>query len=229
MNDRPDRLVYGQPVHTNEDTQPNIPPQRGEDAAVDPSARPAAPYGDAPAGHPAHDVTPLDDDTRDDRRDDALDHTRDDAGRTGEVPERETPLTDADRAIAAQPDPAHPDPAHLDPAHSGAVVAPAGQPAQHATRASLFDHDPEDIRRRWQEVQAGFVDDPREAVERADSLLDEVTSSVRRALEARSSELQGRWKDVEQNDTEQLRTALRDYRSTLEALLGLPVTSAGTR
>ncbi|GIH95099.1 hypothetical protein ACFFMN_17445 [Planobispora siamensis] len=228
MNDRPDRLVYGQPVHTNEDTQPNIPPQRGEDAAADPSARPTtAPYGDAPAGHPAHDDSANDHPAHDtvppnDRRHEA--------GPAGDVLERETPLTDADRATAVQPDPAHPDPAHLDPAHSGAVVAPAGQPAHHAARtSSLFDHDPEDLRRRWQEVQAGFVDDPRDAVERADSLLEEVTSSVRRALEARATELQGHWKDVEQNDTEQLRTALRDYRSTLEELLGLPVTSAGTR
>ncbi|MFI6513850.1 hypothetical protein ACIBCT_40150 [Streptosporangium sp. NPDC050855] len=90
----------------------------------------------------------------------------------------------------------------------------------------LFDQDSEGIRRRWQEVQASFVDDPRQAVERADSLLDEVTSSFRSALEARASELQGRWKNIEKNDTEDLRTALRDYRATLEQLLNI---TAGTR
>jgi|GEM_PF-1352918 len=91
---------------------------------------------------------------------------------------------------------------------------------------ALFDQDSDDVRRRWQEVQAGFVDDPREAVERADSLLDEVTSSLRNALETRATELQGRWKNTEKNDTEDLRTALRDYRETLEQLLNI---SAGTR
>ncbi|MGS2640192.1 hypothetical protein [Streptosporangium sp. LJ11] len=95
-----------------------------------------------------------------------------------------------------------------------------------ATAGALFDQDADDVRRRWQEVQAGFVDDPRDAVERADSLLDEVTSSLRNALETRATELQGRWKNTEKNDTEDLRTALRDYRATLEQLLNV---SAGTR
>ncbi|MFI6450438.1 hypothetical protein ACIBF6_02705 [Streptosporangium amethystogenes] len=95
-----------------------------------------------------------------------------------------------------------------------------------ATAETLFDHDSDDVLRRWQEVQAGFVDDPRDAVQRADSLLDEVTSSFRNALEARATELQGRWKNTEKNDTEDLRTALRDYRATLEQLLNI---SAGTR
>ncbi|MEU4534259.1 hypothetical protein AB0G15_05245 [Streptosporangium sp. NPDC023825] len=95
-----------------------------------------------------------------------------------------------------------------------------------ATAGALFDQDADDVRRRWQEVQAGFVDDPRDAVERADSLLDEVTSSLRNALETRATELQGRWKNTEKNDTEDLRTALRDYRATLEQLLNI---SAGTR
>ncbi|MGJ6963262.1 hypothetical protein ACSDR0_15250 [Streptosporangium sp. G11] len=94
------------------------------------------------------------------------------------------------------------------------------------TAGTLFDQDSDDVRRRWQEVQASFVDDPRDAVERADSLLDEVTSSFRNALEARVTELQVRWKDTEKNDTEDLRTALRDYRATLEQLLNI---SAGTR
>ncbi|MER6828953.1 hypothetical protein ABT352_23430 [Streptosporangium sp. NPDC000563] len=94
------------------------------------------------------------------------------------------------------------------------------------TAGALFDQDADDVRRRWQEVQAGFVDDPRDAVERADSLLDEVTGSLRNALETRATELQGRWKNTEKNDTEDLRTALRDYRATLEQLLNI---SAGTR
>lgn len=99
-------------------------------------------------------------------------------------------------------------------------------PAAHTDAASLFSQDSDDVRRRWQEVQAGFVDDPRDAVERADSLLDEITTSFRSALEARSSDLQGRWKNTDKNDTEDLRTALRDYRATLEQLLNI---SSGTR
>ncbi|MGC5012959.1 hypothetical protein ACLQ2R_19525 [Streptosporangium sp. DT93] len=110
------------------------------------------------------------------------------------------------------------------PATSAAHAAPPATSTAEA--ATLFEQDSDGIRRRWQVVQASFVDDPREAVERADSLLDEVTNSFRSALEARTAELQGRWKNNEKNDTEDLRTALRDYRATLEQLLNI---SAGTR
>ncbi|WP_329093577.1 hypothetical protein [Streptosporangium sp. NBC_01469] len=124
------------------------------------------------------------------------------ADRPDDVLDEGTGFTDAERAD-----------------QTPAVTAPA-------TAGALFDQDSDDVRRRWQEVQAGFVDDPRDAVERADSLLDEVTSSLRNALETRTGELQGRWKNTEKNDTEDLRTALRDYRATLEQLLNI---SAGTR
>ncbi|GAA3032139.1 hypothetical protein [Streptosporangium longisporum] len=104
----------------------------------------------------------------------------------------------------------------------GSGFTDAERPVTPATGSPiLFDQDSEGIRRRWQEVQTSFVDDPRQAVERADSLLDEVTSSFRSALEARATELQGRWKNIEKNDTEDLRTALRDYRATLEQLLNI--------
>lgn len=119
------------------------------------------------------------------------------ADRRGDVLDEDAVLVDADRADRAT-----------------------------GTAETLFHHDSDDVLRRWQEVQAGFVDDPRDAVQRADSLLDEVTSSFRSALEARATELQGRWKNTEKNDTEDLRTALRDYRATLEQLLHI---SAGTR
>jgi hypothetical protein len=103
---------------------------------------------------------------------------------------------------------------------------PAQAADQPSVSAPLFDQDADEVRRRWQEVQAAFVDDPRHSVERADSLLDEITTSLRTALETRTAELQGRWKNSDHNDTEELRTALRDYRAMLEQLL---TTTAGTR
>ncbi|MEU4830940.1 hypothetical protein [Streptosporangium sp. NPDC023615] len=126
------------------------------------------------------------------------------AGRPDDVLDEGSGFTDAERPAA----------------HNAPPIASA------AGAAALFEQDSDGIRRRWQEVQAGFVDDPRQAVERADSLLDEVTSFFRSALEARANELQGRWKNIDKNDTEDLRIALRDYRATLEQLLNI---SAGTR
>lgn len=102
-------------------------------------------------------------------------------------------------------------------------VHAAGAPT---AEVPLLDHDAEQVRRRWQEVQAGFVDDPRDSVERADSLVGEITASLRTALETRTTDLQGRWKNSGEHDTEELRTALRDYRAMLDQLLSL---SNGTR
>ncbi|MFI6902134.1 hypothetical protein ACIBKY_12780 [Nonomuraea sp. NPDC050394] len=66
---------------------------------------------------------------------------------------------------------------------------------------------------RWRDVQAGFVDDPRAAVERADDLLEDLLRDVTR----QAGEMRESWKS--QQDTEQLRLALREYRSVMERLM----------
>ena len=134
-----------------------------------------------------------------------------------------TPVTGTHDAVPATDSPATSDLPERTADRPGGVV---DADRAHTMAGPLLDQDSDDVLRRWQEVQAGFVDDPRDAVQRADSLLDEVASSLRNALEARTTELQGRWKNTERNDTEDLRTALRDYRTTLEQFLSV---SAGMR
>jgi hypothetical protein len=65
------------------------------------------------------------------------------------------------------------------------------------------------------------VDDPREAMERADGLVEEIVITLTSSLTTRTSELRDRWKNADQSDTEQLRLALRDYRAMLEQLLAM--------
>ncbi|GAA3148184.1 hypothetical protein GCM10020001_084420 [Nonomuraea salmonea] len=74
---------------------------------------------------------------------------------------------------------------------------------------------------RWRDLQASFVDDPGEAVRRADGLVGEVVESLTSSLTSRTEALRGRWKDAGEAETEQLRLALRDYRNVLERLLAL--------
>ncbi|MGV9777669.1 hypothetical protein [Streptosporangium sp. NPDC003464] len=212
MNDRQheDRLVY---KHDDDDL--SIPPQRAD-------GMPATQEPRHSSQEPRHGgVLP--------ERRDGLDD-----GRRGDLDDDDTPTVIAGRP-AGLPVPgqaaAHAD--RSDPAdtgHTGHTADAAHTPdvthGADTIGGPLFDHDSEQVRRRWQEVQAGFVDDPRDSVERADSLVGEITTSLRTALEARTAELQGRWKNNDHNDTEQLRTALRDYRATLEQLLTL---TSGTR
>ncbi|MGN9837188.1 hypothetical protein ACTMTI_03585 [Nonomuraea sp. H19] len=93
--------------------------------------------------------------------------------------------------------------------------------ASPSPAVSLLGSDPADVQDRWHDLQAAFVDDPRDAVQRADSLLDEVTASVHQALESRIRELGDLWQNTGHHDTEQLRLALRSYRDVMQRLLPL--------
>jgi hypothetical protein len=77
---------------------------------------------------------------------------------------------------------------------------------------SFGDDDVERFRGRWKELQADFVDDPERAVRGADQLVGEVLATITERKRALDEEWHG-------GDTEQLRVALRRYRSFLDRLL----------
>ncbi len=100
---------------------------------------------------------------------------------------------------------------------------PADETPSHAAPKEivLFDQDPAEAQARWRDLQASFVDDPGQAVHRADDLVEEVVEALTSSLTTRTGELRERWKSADGGDTEQLRLALRDYRGVLERLLAL--------
>ncbi|AQZ64654.1 hypothetical protein BKM31_27180 [[Actinomadura] parvosata subsp. kistnae] len=101
---------------------------------------------------------------------------------------------------------------------------PVQAPGSHAAPDDvvLFDQDPTEVQARWRDLQSSFVDDPGEAVRRADGLVGEVVDSLTSTLTTRTNALRERWKETGSSaDTEQLRLALRDYRTVLERLLAL--------
>ncbi|MFD7527918.1 MULTISPECIES: hypothetical protein [unclassified Streptomyces] len=64
-----------------------------------------------------------------------------------------------------------------------------------------------------------FVDDPREAVGAADTLVAEVMQALATTFSERKQGLEGQWKRGEQVPTEELRVALQRYRSFFNRLL----------
>lgn len=74
-------------------------------------------------------------------------------------------------------------------------------------------------------LAAGFVDEPRTAVEQADHVLEEIAGRFEEAVERRRRTLRRSWEASEDRgpgsdaDTEQLRLALRDYRELAGRLL----------
>jgi hypothetical protein len=106
------------------------------------------------------------------------------------------------------------------------VVADAARPTadtnadQRATPLFAKDES-EDFRRRWTDIQAAFVDEPRQSVENADSL---VASAIKRLAEmfARErSSLEQQWAQGGDVSTEDLRVALQRYRSFFDRLLSV--------
>jgi predicted lipid-binding transport protein (Tim44 family) len=87
-------------------------------------------------------------------------------------------------------------------------------------REPLFaGEDAERFRGRWQEIQAAFVDEPREAVKNADSLVADLMQRLAATFSEERSSLESQWDSGEDASTEDLRVALQRYRSFFDRLL----------
>jgi hypothetical protein len=76
-----------------------------------------------------------------------------------------------------------------------------------------------DLRARWDKAQIGFVDEPRTAVKQADELVATVVKRISEQFAAERSELEHQWDRGDNVSTEDLRQALRRYRSFFDRLL----------
>src|SRR5262245_1778076 len=86
--------------------------------------------------------------------------------------------------------------------------------------ATLFrDRDAADLRKRWSDIQGGFVDEPRKAVEQADTLVADVMKRLAEGFTSERSTLEKQWDRGDNVTTEDLRVALQKYRSFFDRLL----------
>ena len=105
---------------------------------------------------------------------------------------------------------------------SGAAAAPARQKEKDEEQAPLFTVDEaKDFRARWDSVQAGFVDEPRRAVESADQLVAATMKRLAEIFSAERQALEHQWDRGDSISTEELRLALRRYRSFFGRLLSV--------
>jgi hypothetical protein len=106
------------------------------------------------------------------------------------------------------------------------VVADATRPSTDTNednRATpLFaGNESEDFRRRWTDIQAGFVDEPRQSVENADSLVAAAIKRLAEIFARERSSLEQQWAQGGDVSTEDLRLALQRYRSFFDRLLSV--------
>jgi hypothetical protein len=106
------------------------------------------------------------------------------------------------------------------PADTPDTTASATQADSGIEDATLFGrNDAEDLQARWMQVQASFVDEPRSAVQQADQLVAEVMQAMAATLASTKQGLEGQWQREGTADTEDLRQALRQYRTFFDKLL----------
>ena len=74
---------------------------------------------------------------------------------------------------------------------------------------------------RWSEIQTGFVDEPRRAVQQADKLVSDVINRIADSFGRERGQLEQQWDRGDNVSTEDLRVALQRYRSFFSRLLTL--------
>lgn len=91
--------------------------------------------------------------------------------------------------------------------------------AEHDEQPLLPGVELEGFRERWETIQTGFVDEPREAVSEADGLVAEVMQQLADTFARERNQLEGQWDRGEDVSTEDLRVSLQRYRSFFNRLL----------
>ena len=79
--------------------------------------------------------------------------------------------------------------------------------------------DPSGYSRRWESIQVGFVDDPRSAVQEAETLVSDVMREMIGLFQRQHQQLEEQWSGGNQASTDDLRVAFQRYRDFFQRLL----------
>jgi hypothetical protein len=103
------------------------------------------------------------------------------------------------------------------------AVTPATQSTSAADtngHAAIFpENEVRDLRGRWDNAQSLFVDEPRKAVQDADALVATTVKRVAELFADERAKMEKQWDRGGDVSTEDLRQALRRYRSFFDRLL----------
>lgn len=113
-------------------------------------------------------------------------------------------------------------PAELRPAEMRTDMPPQNRTSTDEEVSALFaDDECHGLWKRWDDIQAGFVDEPRRAVQDADSLVAETMQQLANTFARERGNLEQQWGRGDNVSTEDLRIAFRRYRSFFKRLLSV--------
>jgi len=96
-----------------------------------------------------------------------------------------------------------------------------GMAREQAPQSLIPQEVTQELRGRWDQVQTGFVDEPRQAVQKADELVANAMKHIAESFANERSRLEQQWDRGDEVNTEDLRQALRKYRDFFQRLLSI--------
>jgi len=85
----------------------------------------------------------------------------------------------------------------------------------------FVNNEAEKFRSQWLDIQSRFVDDPSDSVKKADELVEDVINNITKTFAQERASLENQWKSGDKVSTEDLRVAIKHYRSFFNRLLTL--------
>jgi hypothetical protein len=123
---------------------------------------------------------------------------------------RETGMSTADMVPATEP---------RDGDNRGNGAASEAGMRNGADMPLLEETESTRFRSRWDEIQRGFVDEPRKSVEKADALVAEAIQQLTKVFAQQRSMLEQQLSRGDEASTDDLRLGLQRYRSFFQRLL----------
>ena len=109
-----------------------------------------------------------------------------------------------------------------EPVTDAVEAEPPRADRESSTAEMLFaGDDVADLRSRWAGVQAAFVDNPKECVQKADHLVSDLVEHLTTGFAQARSRLEEQWSQGQEASTEDLRVALMHYREFFDRLLAV--------
>lgn len=96
-----------------------------------------------------------------------------------------------------------------------------GDESDHRSAPLFAQGETEQFRAAWSQIQTGFVDEPRNAVQAADELVARCIKRLAEVFADERTKMEHEWDSGDNVSTEDLRQALRRYRSFFDRLLSV--------